>query len=154
MKQLHRIAIGVLCLAGLSLPVSAQNASLVGTARDAQQSVMPNVAITLTNVDTGVVQGTKTDSEGNYEFQVVRPGNYSLKAQQAGFKTFVQNSFAVRVDERSRVDATLEVGETATAVTVEASPAGVQTESSALGDVVENKKIVEIPLNGRFFLDL
>jgi hypothetical protein len=154
MKQLHRIAIGVLCLAGLALPVSAQNASLVGTARDAQQSVMPNVAITLTNIDTGVAQGTKTDSEGNFEFQVVRPGNYSLKAQQAGFKTFVQNSFAVRVDERSRVDATLEVGETATAVTVEASPAGVQTESSALGDVVENKKIVEIPLNGRFFLDL
>jgi len=154
MKQLHRIAIGVLCLAGLALPVSAQNASLVGTARDAQQSVMPNVAITLANIDTGVAQVTKTDGEGNYEFPVVRPGNYSLRALQAGFKTFVQNSFALRVDERSRIDAVMEVGETTMAVTVEAAAAGVQTESSSLGDVVENKKIVEIPLNGRFFLDL
>ena len=115
---------------------------------------MPNVAITLTNSQTGVTQATKIDSEGNYEFPVVRPGNYSLKAEQAGFKTFVQNAFSLSVDERSRVDAVMQVGETATAVTVEASPVGVQTESSALGDVVDNKKIVELPLNGRFFLDL
>src|ERR1035437_8708636 len=111
MKKLHLIAMGVLCLAGLALPVSAQNASLVGTARDAQQSVMPNVAITLANIDTGVAQVTKTDSEGNYEFPVVRPGNYSLRALQAGFKTFVQNSFALRVDERPRVDAVMEGSE-------------------------------------------
>jgi hypothetical protein len=153
-KQLQVIAIGVLCLAGLALPVSAQNASLVGTVRDAQQSVMPNVAITLTNIQTGVSQTTKTDGEGNYEFPVVRPGDYSLKALQAGFKAFVQNAFSLRVDERSRVDAIMQVGETSSAVTVEAVAAGVQTESSSMGDVVENRKIVEIPLNGRFFLDL
>src|ERR1035438_7167032 len=150
MKHSHFIiAAGVLYLVCLASPVAAQNASLVGTARDAQQSVMPNVAITLTNIQTGVSQTTKTDIEGNYEFPVVRPGDYSLKAQQSGFKTFLQNSFALRVDERSRVDADMQLGETSAAVTVEASPAGVQTESSSLGDVVENKKIVEIPLNGR-----
>ena len=112
MKQLHLFVAAALCLAGLALPASAQNASLVGTARDAQQSAMPNVAITLTNSQTGVTQATKTDSEGNYEFPVVRPGNYSLKAEQAGFKTFVQNSFSLSVDERSRVDAVMQVGET------------------------------------------
>ena len=154
MKQLHLIATGVVYLVCLALPAAAQNAALVGTARDAQQSVMPNVVITLTNTDTGVSLSTRTDAEGTYEFPVVRPGSYSLKAQQAGFQTFVQNSFALRVDERARVDAVMPVGETTTAVTVEATPAGVQTESSSLGDVVDNKKIVEIPLNGRFFLDL
>jgi hypothetical protein len=154
MKHLHLIATGVFYLGAMALPLLAQNASLVGTARDAQQSVMPNVVVTLTNVDNGVAQSTKTNSEGSYEFPVVRPGNYSLRAQQPGFQTFVQNSFALRVDERSRIDAVLQVGETTTAVTVEASAAGVQTESSSLGDVVDNKKIVEIPLNGRFFLDL
>ena len=154
MKHLQLFAVAALCLAGSALPALGQNASLVGTARDAQQSAMPNVAITLTNSQTGVSQATKTDSEGNYEFPVVRPGSYSLKAEQAGFKTFVQNSFSLSVDERARVDAVMQVGETSTAVTVEASPVGVQTESSALGDVVDNKKIVEIPLNGRFFLDL
>ena len=154
MKHLQLFAVAALCLAGSALPALGQNASLVGTARDAQQSAMPNVAITLTNSQTGVSQATKTDSEGNYEFPVVRPGTYSLKAEQAGFKTFVQNSFSLSVDERARVDAVMQVGETSTAVTVEASPVGVQTESSALGDVVDNKKIVELPLNGRFFLDL
>jgi hypothetical protein len=153
-KHLHLIAVGVLYLGSLALPAAAQNAALVGTARDAQQSVMPNVVITLTNMETGVSQSNRTDTEGNYEFQVVRPGSYTLKAQQAGFQTFVQNSFVLRVDERARVDAVMQVGETTTAVTVEATPAGVQTESSSLGDVVDNSKIVEIPLNGRFFLDL
>ena len=105
MKHLYLFAAAALCLAGSSLPASAQNASLVGTARDPQQSAMPNVAITLTNSQTGVSQATKTDTEGNYEFPVVRPGNYSLKAEQAGFKTFVQNSFSLSVDERARVDA-------------------------------------------------
>src|SRR5438445_6001864 len=144
----------VLCLLGIAMPLAAQNASLVGTVRDPQQSVMPNVAVTLTNNQTGVAQNTKTDSEGNYEFPVVRPGNYSLKAQQPGFQTFVRNAFPVNVDERARVDVAMQVGETSTAVTVEATPPGVQTESSSLGDVVDNKKIVEVPLNGRFFLDL
>src|ERR1017187_3138105 len=108
MKHSHLIiAAGVLYLVCLALPVSAQNASLVGTARDAQQSVMPNGAITLTNIQTGVSQTTKTDIEGNYEFPVVRPGDYSLKGQQSGLKTFMQNSFALRVDHRPRVDAGL-----------------------------------------------
>ena len=89
---------GALYLGSLALPVLAQNVALVGTARDAQQSAMPNVVITLTNMETGVSQSTRTDTEGNYEFQVVRPGSYSLKAQQAGFQTFVQNSFVLRVD--------------------------------------------------------
>jgi hypothetical protein len=131
-KHLHLIALGVLYLGSLALPVAAQNAALVGTARDAQQSVMPNVVITLTNMETGVSQSTRTDTEGNYEFQVVRPGSYSLKAQQAGFQTFLENSFGLRVDERARVDSVMQVGETTTAVTVEATPAGVQTESSSL----------------------
>ena len=154
MIQVRLTVQSVLCLLGIVMPLAAQNASLVGTVRDPQQSVIPNVVVTLTNNQTGVAQNTKTDSEGNYEFPVVRPGNYSLKAQQPGFQTFVQNAFPVNVDERARVDVAMQVGETSTAVTVEATPPGVQTESSSLGDVVDNKKIVEIPLNGRFFLDL
>jgi hypothetical protein len=137
-----------------AVPLAAQNAALVGTVTDPQQSAMPNVTVTLTNTGTGVSQMTKTDTTGSYEFLFVKPGDYSLKAEQAGFKTFVQSSFALAVDQRGRVDAAMQLGESATTVTVEAAPTGVQTESSALGDVVDNKKIVEIPLNGRFFLDL
>src|SRR5204863_8854806 len=68
--------------------------------------------------------------------------------------TFVQAAFTLAVDQRLRIDPVLQIGDASATVTVEATPTGVQTESSSLGSVVENKKIVEIPLNGRFFLDL
>jgi hypothetical protein len=153
MKLTRIVPLVILCLIA-SLPLAAQNASLVGTIRDAQQASMPNVTVTLTNMQTGVGQSTRTDAEGNYEFPVLRAGEYSLKAEQSGFKTFVQNSIILAVAERSRADATMQLGDTTTEVTVEALLAGVQTESSSLGDVVDNKKIVEMPLNGRFFLDV
>src|SRR6266481_2927358 len=145
----------VLCLLfALALPLAAQNASLVGTIKDQQDAAIPNVTVTLTSVDTGVVMTTKTDAAGYYEFPFVRPGNYTVKAEQTGFKTFVQGSFPLAVGERGSVNPVMQIGEAATTVNVEASPGGVQTESSNLGDVVDNKKIAEIPLNGRFFLDL
>lgn len=135
-------------------PAIAQNASLVGTVKDPQDASIANATVTLTNSDTGVSQITKTDAAGYFEFPFVKPGNYSLKAEQAGFKTFAQSSFTLAVDQRLRVDPVMQLGEASTTVTVEAAVGGVLTESSSLGDVVDNKKIVEIPLNGRFFLDL
>lgn len=144
----------VFFLAVFAIPAAAQDAAVVGTVRDPQQAVIPNVTVTLRNLDTGVSQLAKTDLAGLYEFSFVKPGNYSLKAEQPGFETFVMERFTVAVDQRARVDATLRVGESSTLVTVEAATAGVQTESSSLGEVVESKRIAEMPLNGRFFLDL
>ncbi len=138
----------------LALPLAAQSSSLVGTIKDPQDAAIPNTTVTLTSVETGVSLSTTSDSSGNFEFPFVKPGTYTLKAEQKGFKTFVQNSFTLAVDQRGRVDPQMQLGDTSTTVTVETGVSGVQTESSSLGDVVENKKIVEIPLNGRFFLDL
>src|SRR5262245_52344719 len=141
-------------LALAAFPLSAQNASLVGTVKDQQSGAIPNARITLTSQDTGVSQTTVSDAGGNFEFPTVRPGTYRLKAEQKGFQTFAQSPVVLAVDGRSRVDAVLQVGDTTTVVNVEALAATVSTESSSLGSVVENRKIVEIPLNGRFFLDL
>ena len=155
MKTITRVAYaGFLFLLFLALPLAAQQASLVGTVLDAQHSAIPNASVTLTNTQTGIALATKTDAEGNFEFSFVKPGEYSVRAEHPGFKTFVQNSLVLAVDQRGRIDPALEIGETSTTVTVEASAAHVQTESSSLGEVMDNKKIVEIPLNGRFFLDL
>src|SRR5207248_5948377 len=68
--------------------------------------------------------------------------------------TFVERQFTLAVDDRSRVDPVLRVGEATTLITVEAAAGGVQTESANLGEVITSKQISEIPLNGRFFLDL
>ena len=138
----------------LTIPLAAQNASLVGTVKDPQGAVVPRATVTLTNSQTRVTQTAASDDSGNYEFSVVRPGEYSIKVEAPGFKTWMQSGMVLAVDQRARADAPLEVGEATVLVNVEASAQGVQTETSSVGEVIETKKIVEIPLNGRFFLDL
>ncbi len=146
------VAAGFLILS--ALPLSAQNASLVGAVKDQQGGLISNATVTLTGADTGVSQATTTDNAGNYEFPSVRPARYNIKATQKGFQTFTQQGVELAVDERHRLDITLQVGDTTTVLTVEAAPVTVSTETSTLGTVVDNRKIMEIPLNGRFFLDL
>src|SRR5260370_3394183 len=149
-----RASVAALYLIALALPLSAQNAALVGTITDPQQAAMHGVIVTLTNGDTGVALTTRTEATGDYEFPFVKPGQYSLRAEQKGFEAFVQRRFTLAVAERSRIDPTMQLGESSTLVTVEAAAGGVQTESSNLGEVVTSKRIAEMPLNGRFFLDL
>ncbi|MEO8591739.1 MAG: TonB-dependent receptor [Candidatus Solibacter sp.] len=144
----------VVCLLLSALPLAAQNASLTGTVKDQQGGVIANAAITLTAVDTGVTQATKSDDTGNFEFPTVRAAAYQVKAEQKGFQTYSQTGLTLAVSERRGLDIVMQVGDTNSVVTVEATSSTVSTESSTLGSVVENRKIMEIPLNGRFFLDL
>jgi hypothetical protein len=143
------------CAFLLSIPGFAQQtASIVGTVKDQQDAAIANATVTLISVETGVATVTKSNGLGDFEFTFVKPGSYTLKTEQPGFKTFVQSAFALPVNQRLRIDPLMQVGEASTTVSVEAAPPGVQTDSSQLGDVVDTKKIVELPLNGRFFLDL
>ena len=138
----------------LAIPAFGQNAAVVGTVKDASQAIVPGAALTLTNTDTGIELTTKSNETGIYEFPAVRPGNYALKADQPGFRSFTQ-TVVLGVGDRARLDVVLQVGAVSTAVTVEAATTPlVQTESSALGDVVDGQKIQTAPLNGRFFLDV
>src|SRR2546427_1960689 len=147
------VCLAIVFVCSAAIPALAQNAALVGTVRDAQQALIPGVMVTLQNLDTGVELTTMTNELGNYEFPTVRPGNYSVRVELSGFRRFVQN-VALAVSQRSRVDATLQVGDVSAEVTVQETTTVVQTESSALGDVVHSRDLVNIPLNGRFFLDL
>src|SRR6266566_1394145 len=153
MIKLFSVCLAIVFVCSAAIPALAQNAALVGTVRDAQQALIPGVMVTLQNLDTGVELTTMTNELGNYEFPTVRPGNYSVRVELSGFRRFVQN-VALAVSQRSRVDATLQVGDVSAEVTVQETTAVVQTESSALGDVVHSRDLVNIPLNGRFFLDL
>src|SRR2546426_12179226 len=145
------LAIVFVCFA--AIPALAQNAALVGTVRDSQQALIPDAMVTLQNLETSVELTSMTNELGKYEFPTVRPGNYSVRVELSGFRRFVQN-IVLAVNQRSRVDATLQVGDVSAEVTVQETTTVVQTESSALGDVVHSRDLVNIPLNGRFFLDL
>lgn len=154
LRKISHFSGAAVCLFLAALPLAAQNAALTGTVKDQKDAVMPNVTVTLTNSETGVAATTRSDAAGEYEFSFVKPGRYSLKAEQSGFKTFQQNDITLAVADRARVDAVMQVGDTASTIMVESSASTVQTESSSLGETVTTRQIVELPLNGRFFLDV
>jgi hypothetical protein len=97
-------------LLSICVPLLAQNAALVGTVTDAQQAAVANARVTLTNLAMGVPQTATTNETGIYEFPRVRPGTYSLKIEQAGFKTFIKDKVEVAINSTVRVDVSLEVG--------------------------------------------
>lgn len=136
------------------LPLTGQNASVTGTVTDPQQAPIPKVSVTLINVDMGTAVHLNTDIQGNFEFGFVRPGHYSITVEHPGFRTSRQGLIKIDVDQRVRVNVELELGETTSAVNVDADAAAVQTESSTLGTVTDMRKILGIPLNGRFILDV
>jgi Carboxypeptidase regulatory-like domain len=148
---------GCIYVAAVFLPFStvcAQNASLTGTVKDAQGAVIPAAIVRLTDVGKQVPLTTVSNQEGLYVFPAVSPGNYSLKAEAPGFQLFTLSPIVLQVDQRGRADVTLSISGASATVDVTDSVAGVQTESSSIGDVIGSKIISDVPLNGRFFLDL
>ena len=139
MRKHYPIVLVFVFLCLVATPALAQNAALVGLVKDPQQARIPGATITLKNTETGVEMMVTSDEGGNYEFPIVRPGNYSLRAEQPGFRPFAQSPIVLVVGQRARVDATLDVGDVTAEVSVVAGAATVQTESSALGDVVDTK---------------
>ena len=134
---------------------SAQNASLTGVVKDPQGAIVPGASISLTAIGKQVTVKSVTNGTGEYDFPILQPGDYELKAEAPGFQVATVSPIPLAVDQRGRADVTLSVGGTATSVEVTTTGvSAVETESSSVGDVIGSKTITEIPLNGRFFLDL
>jgi hypothetical protein len=126
----------------------------LGTVKDRSDAVVAAATVTLTNVDTNITAVKQTDDNGAYEFVNVRPGRYKVTAEKSGFATAAADNVQVNVTARQRVDLILSVGQVTETVNVSAEVALVESDSSQRGQVIENKKIVELPLNGRNYADL
>ncbi len=149
-----------LLLACLGLSLSGtlwaqfETGAVLGTIRDRSEAVIDGARVTLTSLDTNIAVSKESDGNGSFEFFNVKPGRYKLAAQKAGFTTAVASEFTVNINARQRVDLSLAVGQVAESVEVTATVPLVESESSQRGQVVEAKKIVELPLNGRNYADL
>jgi hypothetical protein len=115
---------------------------------------MPGSVLTLTNGATNAVRHTVTTESGDYTFASVPPGVYNLKTEHAGFKISASNGVEVQVQQTVRQDFTLAVGQVSESVEVAASASLIQAENAAVGTVIENQGVVELPLNGRDYLNL
>ena len=136
--------------------LSAQTATgtVTGTVRDASGSVVPNVKVTITGKDTGFSREATTTDSGDYSFTLLPVGVYSVSAEQKGFSTAQQSGIQLNVDQVARVDLNLAVGSTSETVTVEAASVEIDSETSSVGQVVSERQVTQLPLNGRSFLDL
>src|SRR6185437_12630438 len=124
-------------------------ASIAGTVSDTSQAVIPNVTVTATNAGTGVASTTTTDSSGRYAFLSLPIGTYSLSFARSGFQTSNISGVTLRVDQRITQNVTLRPGGGNQTVTVEATPALVDTTSASIGTVVGQAAILNMPLNLR-----
>jgi len=137
-------------------PASAQavRATLLGTVTDQSGAVLPGATVTITNSDTGVAQTTVTDAQGHYTATNLAPAPYTLAAALSGFGTVVRPGVRLVVGSESVVDFTLGPSAIEQTVTVTAQAPVVDTVSVALGTVIEQKQIAELPLIDRSYSKL
>ncbi|MBC7926321.1 MAG: TonB-dependent receptor [Bryobacteraceae bacterium] len=140
----------------LVAPLLAQfeTSTVLGTVKDRTEAMVSEAKVTLTNVETNISVSKDTDENGSYEFGNVKPGRYSVAAEKVGFAAARAEGFTVNVGARQRVDLTMSVGQVSESVSVSAAVSLVESDSSQRGQVIEEKKIVELPLNGRNYADL
>src|SRR6201981_2432473 len=139
------------CLAPFSAPVAAQSTfgSLSGSVTDASGAAMPDATITLTNSATAAKQSVTTGPDGLYSFVDLTPGSYVLEVEKQGFKHFKRDPVVVQVQQSVRIDVPMEVGAVTQTVEITAETPLLTPTSTSLGQVVDERKTNEIPLNGR-----
>jgi hypothetical protein len=146
-------------LLGLSLlasPAHAQvtTADLVGTIKDTSGGIMPGVIVVLTNEATGVTRSMTTGEGGTYIFTSLQPGRYRLSAEISGFRKVERTGVELQVNQRAQIDLEMAVGLVSETVLIVGDAPLLETQSSVLGTVIEEKQVQELPLNGRNFVQL
>lgn len=141
---------------GVAIPLPAQtsNGSIRGRVSDSTGAIIPGTGVTITDLDRNISQVRNSDASGNFLFPTVPIGTYSVTVTARGFRTFVQPRLAVNVNQDVNVDAALQVGDLSERIEVQAVAPLLQTASASVGQVVNSRQIVDLPLNGRNFLQL
>jgi hypothetical protein len=138
-------------LVSLSVPARAQEtrARITGVVTDGQGSIVPGVTVTALNTATNVATEGVTNSSGNFTIQQLTPGPYKVTASLQGFKTFAREGIVLRTAETVTVNVQLAVGAVEETIAVSAQQTSIESNESTVNQTIENKRISELPLNGR-----
>ena len=132
------------------LPMGAQTmGEIVGEVVDSSGAVVPGASVTVTNIATNATRSVTTNDAGLYSFPSLVPSQYRVRVEMAGFKAVTRNNVELQVQQSARVNFSLEVGQVTEAVEVSGSAAMLATEDATVGTVIDNRRIVELPLNDR-----
>lgn len=143
----------LLCLAG-AVAAQVATGSILGSVRDNSGAAVKGARVTITEIGKSNSSTLTTDDEGAYTAPFLIPGTYNVAVEAQGFKKGVTNTVVVQIDQKARVDFSLEVGQLTEVVEVSAAVTLVNTESSEIGQVIEERSVKELPLNGRNFAQL
>ena len=146
----------VFCLVCCTVPLLAQQstARLLGTVLDPTGGAVAGAAVTVTNVATSQTRSVQTTAVGEYSISQLSIGEYTMKVEAPGFANRSFRGIVLKVDQEARFDVNLVLGSTTDTVTVDAAAPLLVTDTSSVGQVIENKAIVNMPLNGRAFWQL
>ena len=151
MRQLW-VIFGLCLLIGVA---SAQTfGEITGEVRDPSGALAPNAFVTTTNTATNAVRSTRTNEVGIYSFPALNPGTYQVKVEASGFQSMTRSNVELQVQQTARVDFTLIIGQASQMIEVSSSAQLLTTESASVGTVIEQRRITDLPLNGRDFLQL
>ena len=162
MKKVGRRQSNILVGAALLLAVLTSSATLraqatgtiSGYVRDSSGAVIPQAKVTVTHVQHGTVYPTTTNSEGFYNYPALDPGDYTLTVEKEGFERTVQTGLSLSVGQNLRVDAAMTVGTVTQQVSVSAEAPLVDTTSGTVSGLVDDRRIVDLPLDGRNIMSL
>jgi len=158
MKTSHSFFVPVFVVVSMlllpSMLLADVTGSINGVVRDPSQAAVKGVRIKITNTQTNLSLETATADDGSYRFLSLPVGTYNLSAAIIGFQQYNTTGIVLQVNDQLRIDISLKVGSINEQITIQANAAQVETESTQLGDVIDSKKMLALPLNGRSYLDL
>ncbi|HEY2547669.1 MAG TPA: TonB-dependent receptor, partial [Candidatus Acidoferrum sp.] len=154
-RVFSRISFFLVLICGLAVGISAQStSSLSGTVTDPTGAAVPNAKVVITNQATNVASTTQTDGTGAYLFPSLPIGSYRIEVTAPNFETAAIQNLQLQVATAITQNIQLKVGQVSERVLITADSAAVETTTTSLGQVIDDKTVQEIPLNGRHFVDL
>src|SRR3954447_22334476 len=156
--RLHQNAVAVLAISWIvaSCPAFSQTATanINGYVRDASGASVPNATVTARMTEQQLVRTTEANSDGFYQLLALPPGTYSITFQAPGFQRQTQTGLELTVNQNLRVDAALQVGAVETQVDIAATAPLVETTSATISGLIDDRRVVDLPLNGRNVISL
>ncbi len=154
MRIAQIISVFTAILLGSSLCVAQTSGTITGEVRDSSGSLIANAAVTVVNTGTNATRVEHTNTDGIYVSPTLPPGSYEVKVEVQGFKSETKTNIDLQVQQTARIDFALQVGQVNESVEINASAEMLNTDNATVGTVIENRRIVELPLNGRDYLQL
>jgi len=148
-SQLLFVIVITLLVAPITAVAQTSTSRITGRVVDSKQASIAGASVTITNDATGLAQTQTTNDSGLYAFEALPVGDYTITVEQNGFKKFQKTGNHIEVNNPLTVDVVMEVGQVSEIVTVQGGPEQLQTANATMGNVVEQKAIEALPLNGR-----